>query len=158
MSKNTKIILGVIGVLLVLGAARWALTPKMDVSEMSSDTKGEYTIKSDDGETVIKSGGSVPEDFPKDVPIYSGASVVSSVSGLNTGVTGHAVNFETSASVADVIAFYKDGLAKSGWKIVSTYNTNDTQMLVAQKDKMSAMVSATMVNGKTQFILTVGNN
>lgn len=158
MSKNTKIILGVVGVLLVLGAARWAFTPKIGIPGMSSDAKGEYTIKSDDGQTVIKSGGSVPEDFPKDVPIYSGASVVSSVSGLNTGVTGYAVNFETGAAVAEVIAFYKDGLAKSGWKIVSTYNTGDTEMIVAQKDKMATMVSATMVNGKTQFIVTVGNN
>lgn len=157
MSKNTKIILGVVGVVVVLLAIRWSVQSRMPAG-VKTGLMGDktYTMKSADGGTTVTSGGSVPSDFPSDVPVYGNSTVISSASAVNAGGMGHVLNLETSSSVDSVIDFYKKELAAKGWTVMSNYASGETKMLVVKKGEVVAMVSAINVDGKTQVVLSVG--
>lgn len=73
---------------------------------------------------VELNSGKLPEDFPKEFPVYRGAKVVSSVKGQDLtgrqGGTGWLVNFETKDDTEKVTAFYQENLAKSPWTLESS--------------------------------------
>src|SRR5690349_9105440 len=55
--------------------------------------------------------GSIPADFPKDVPVYAGAGITSA-----STAGGMAVAVLTTADAPEkVAAYYKDELEKQGW-------------------------------------------
>jgi len=75
----------------------------------SSD--GTVKITTREGTTVV-TAAALPANFPKDVPIYRGASVVNSVQGEDAiGVT-----LQTTDSVKAVADFYRREMASRGWQ------------------------------------------
>jgi len=75
----------------------------------SSD--GAVRITTKDGTTVV-AAAKLPANFPKDVPIYKGASIVNSVQGEDAiGVT-----LQTTDSVKAVADFYRREMAALGWQ------------------------------------------
>lgn len=81
-------------------------------------------------------GIAVPDSFPKDVPILSGATVkVAMTQGAQMVVHLHAAR-----AVADVAKFYQDELKGQGWEIETSMNMGDTSMLSAKKDKRQCSV------------------
>ena len=91
------------------------------------------TVKVSAGDT----GVTLPDGFPKDVPIYKGAAVVLSMTQDKTLV----VHFRAPASVADGMKFYQAGLKDQGWSIETTMNMGETSMLSAKKaDRQCSVV------------------
>ena len=79
--------------------------------------------------TASKDGVALPDNFPKDVPIYKGAVVqVASTQGKTM-----MVHFTVDAAVADALKYYQDELKSQGWQIDSTMNMGQGSMLVAKK-------------------------
>ena len=112
--------------------------------EVTVDKKnGQVTFerKSKDGNVKVsanESGVALPDDFPKDLPIYKGAVVkVASTQGKTM-----MVHLNVSASVAEVLKYYQDQLKEQGWEIESTMNMGEGSMIAAKKAdrKCSAMV------------------
>jgi len=65
--------------------------------------------------------GTLPADFPTDVPIYPGVSVT----GSTTTADEQDVLLSAEASSADIYAYYKSQLASGGWTITQdTYAFN----------------------------------
>jgi len=112
--------------------------------EVTIDKKGgqvTFEGKSKQGDVKVSAndrGVALPDDFPKDVPIYQGAVVkVASTQGKTM-----MVHMAVSASVADALKYYQDQLKDQGWEIQSTMNLGEGSMISAKKAdrQCSAMV------------------
>src|SRR5689334_15276542 len=64
----------------------------------------------------ISSSSKLPDSFPGDFPIYSGAKVQGSVSGSQGGVSGTTVSWQTGDSVSKVTDFYTGKFKDGPWK------------------------------------------
>jgi len=117
------------------------------------DASGEkITIKSEEGTTVYSGGKSaaVPENFPKDVYVYEGATIIAAV----TVPDGFNLLMESSDSADKVMGTIKGKMTGFGWKEETTVTQGKNAMAGYKKGERSAMVN---VNGdnKTQITLTV---
>jgi hypothetical protein len=96
--------------------------------------------------------GSLPADFPKDIPIYTGAGITSA---STTGGTVGAV-LTTSDDPAKVASFYKDELAKNGWSKPQAVDMAGTSSISATKEKRRIGVGITKSqDGKTNISIGV---
>lgn len=89
----------------------------------------------DFGDPIVTEGV-IPEGFPKDVPIYPGANIGSSISGPGLGVF---VTFDTDDPVDAILAHYRSELAKGGWSVVDTAGGDG---LDATKEQRTVQVRA----------------
>lgn len=124
---------------------------KADV-DISGD---KVTVKTKDGTTTYAAGAGakVPENFPKDVYIYSGATVLSSVSVPD----GFTVMLQTKDASDKVVSTLKSKLTADGWKEEMTMNQGEVVILGYKKGERSAVVNVTSANNVTQIGLTVAN-
>jgi hypothetical protein len=115
-----------------------------------------YEATTKDGTVKVTAGGDnvkLPDNFPKDIPIYKGAKIQMSSSQPKASL----VHFVVDASVADAAKFYQDELKKQGWEIETSMNMNDTSMLSAKKDKQNCTVVVVKQDKGAMIQLTVEN-
>lgn len=92
--------------------------------------------------------GSLPADFPKDIPVYTGATVVAGA----TGAMGKGASFSTADDAAKVAEFYKAELAKQGWTDVKSMAAGPATSVTASKDKRMLAIGITKgPDGKTMI-------
>src|ERR1700682_6414708 len=121
-------------VLLVAGCHR---------SKNVSTTRGDVKI-----EESGSAGSKLPDDYPKDVPVASGAKIVMATSVNNADTKGSSIVLESAESFDKTVAFYKKGLADNGWKIDGTISGENTTMLTAAKDTRQLVVQIGESEGK----------
>lgn len=115
------------------------------------------TFKGEEGEVSFNASGDMPESFPKDFPVYSGATLKSSFTATGEDTKGTSVVWETGDGVDKVSDFYKSELAKKGWKIVSTFEQEGTTTLTFEKEGVGGFLGiAKGEGGKTAISVTVG--
>jgi len=118
-----------------------------------------FSVTTADG-TFTTTGGknaAVPDSFPKDVPIYPGAEIVSSTSMAQMGMAS--VQWSTADDTAAVVAYYKRELAANGWTEVTAMSQGGPkpmEMLSYSKGEAVATVMAMAEQGKTMVSVTVG--
>ncbi len=100
-----------------------------------TDDDGELTVTSDTGETAVFTTDRLPENFPTDVPLYPGASILGS--GLISGSAN--LSLQANKPAKDVVAWYKNELVDKSWNITSE-NTYDTTWLSAEKKNGSTII------------------
>lgn len=91
-----------------------------------------YEVTTREGKLKMATGDKsvpLPDNFPKDVPLYTGAVVKMAASHGGQLV----VHLQTAASCADVAKFYQDQLKGQGWEVDTTMNMGDTGMVMAKK-------------------------
>jgi len=118
--------------------------------KMSGD---EMTIQGPDGQTTFRAAGAgkMPEDFPADVYVYPGASVVSSLSYPG----GYNLVLESSAASKDVVAKYSAEMKGKGWAESSSMNTPEMSMTAFAKGNRTANLIVQAEGGTTTLNLTV---
>ena len=129
--------------------------------DVSNVQNGKMTFTdSKTGAKVDIGGGSVPDTFPKDFPLYPGAKVTSSLSGAQTGKSsGYWLTMTTSDSVDKVSAFYSSQLAANGWTLASTFTANGTTTETATKSNWSGSLALTTDSSKaTQIVIILGQD
>ena len=111
-------------------------------------------VEGPDGVQTFRAGGAgdMPKDFPADVFVMSGASVVSSI----TTPGGANLSLKSSSSKADVVAQYAAEMKAQGWATESTMDMGEMAMLSFAKDNRMASVIVQTENGATAINLTVG--
>lgn len=122
-----------------------------------------FTVKDANGNATVdvnSSGGAAPSNLPAYVSVYPGAKVQSSVVGSGTTGTGGSIAIQASASIADVLAFYKKQAASAGFAETMNLQTGGTTMFTAaSKDsKKSIQVIASSADGGTHAQITWGGN
>ena len=111
-------------------------------------------VEGPDGAQTFRAGGAgeMPKDFPADVYVPAGASVVSSISapgGLN-------LTLQSGSPKTDVVAQFAAEMKAQGWATESTMDMGETAMLSFAKDNRRASVIVQSENGATTINLTVG--
>jgi hypothetical protein len=104
------------------------------------------TIKTDDGELSVSGNeAKLPDDFPKDFPIYDDAEVESASSIASGGSKTFYVNFESTDEPQAVYDRYKAEGPSEGWTLESDYfmssSDGDSGIISLKKDKMTASVA-----------------
>lgn len=106
------------------------------------------TIPDKQGIATVRSGPSVPVSLPEGFSLLPGSRVVGNSmvtrpgGGQNTLVT-----FESDASAQGVIAHSRDEAKAAGFAITLEVTTGDTFILVADRERDGARLSATATQG-----------
>lgn len=170
-SGSKKALWIVIGVVIVLALAGWGVRAAMrglsrtvadKAIEAASGGKvkvnsdnGQYTVTGNDGSTVQWGTNKLPDGWPSDVSIYSGATIrYSGSSNPTTGKAGAAVMFQTADSAQKVADFYKTDLAAKGWHVEGTYTGGTTTVMGASKDGRS--LSIQIAGSDSMTSVTIG--
>ncbi len=98
---------------------------------VATDGKGTKVTASGAGNAAL------PENFPKDVPMISGAKIA--VAMVLTDAAS--VNLIAPSSPDDAAKFYAENLKAQGWKVESPANVAGRTMLSAKKDKRDCNVA-----------------
>ncbi|MBK9001983.1 MAG: hypothetical protein IPM35_40175 [Myxococcales bacterium] len=147
-----RTVIVLVALALVTGGCR-KIEEKMAEKAAEKATGGEVNIDSKTGQVKLKqkgpdgketevqlgTGSSVPADFPKAVPIYPGAKVISAVT-ISQG-EGHMVMLNSSDSTQQVLEYYKKNL--SGFKVDGELAGGDTTILTMSNAELTVSVSAT---------------
>jgi hypothetical protein len=126
---------------------------------------GEVTVNKNGSEVTIESktkdgnvkmssnaaGVALPDDFPKDVPIYKGAVPQMAT----TQGKMMMVHFNSSAPVADILKFYQEQLKEQGWEIQTTMNIGEGSMLSAKKGERECTATVMKQDKGSMIQLTV---
>ncbi len=170
-SSNTKLIIIIVvvaAVLVILGGGAYyanqyfaektaeeiieqATGGKVDIEEGGD----EATVETDEGKITIGQND-VPDSFPSDITVYSGAKVTTSAD-TDEGVT---VILETSDSSSKVFEFYKKDLAGNNWTKTIVSSEEDSSVIQAEKGSKQVIIMtgpSSEDTSVTQIIITVGN-
>lgn len=121
--------------------------------DLDLDQNGGLKVNTNEGEWSLGSKASVPSDFPSDMPVYSGAQVISSAKDNNP--TTWSVILQTSDSMEKVYTYYQTQLAAKGWTVDSTYDYGEIKSLGVSKTGYSGTVMVSKSDEKTAITLTV---
>lgn len=144
------------GVSMLQGAIESKTGVKTNIEDLE---KGKMTFTdTETGQTVSVGSQQLPVDFPKDFPVYPGAAVAGSVSGMKQGEgSGHLVTFTTKDSLEKVIKYYTDELTKQGWKTTASFNTEKMQTWAVSKGTQEGSLSVSSEEDTTTILATLGN-
>jgi hypothetical protein len=123
---------------------------------MSGDEeKGQVAIKTEEGETLNVSYGkdSLPDNFPKDVPVYSPASVkMTQILDDSKSV----ISLGTQDDVSKVAAFYKKELPAKGWSVKNEMSMGNMSLLHVQKGNRALNVTVNKSDEETIISMVIG--
>jgi hypothetical protein len=135
-------------------------TPGGDVKVEESGKAGQSTVtftgKNGESMTINSEGSKLPDDYPKDVPVASGAKIVMATSVNNADNKGSSLVLESADSFDKTVAFYKKGLADQGWKIDATIAAENMTMFTAAKDTRQLAIQIGQSDGKCSVTQTLG--
>lgn len=170
--SKSKMIWYVVGALLVLMvgcAAIGSIGSKIaektmeGVMERASGGKAKVDMK-DDGTMEVKTAdgtmnvgtATVPDEWPKDAPVYPGATAsYSATMNGSEGKQGLALVLMTTDSQEVVATYYKAELVKEGWTMDGTMQGGGTTILTATKDTRTFSAAITETDGRTAITIGV---
>jgi len=115
------------------------------------------SYKGEDFEFSYDAGGELPEDFPKDFPIYDNSKLVSKWSSTNEENEGISVILETGDDLSKVSDYYKTKLEKEGWTITSTFSQEDSSVFSFEKGDTEGILGITNAEDKVSISITISN-
>jgi hypothetical protein len=170
-SNKTLIVIVVIVILLaLLGWAGQMMTAKMTsftgekLAEKLLERAGgpgtdvdingdSVQVKMKDGSGSVEVGNaSLPDSWPKDVPVYAGAKIQYSGSQAdgNQGVIAMSMD-----APEKILAYYKETLMKDGWKNTQSVSTGAANAMQFEKDGRAISVSIISSDGGSMITLGV---
>ncbi len=94
------------------------------------------------GQSVQVGTGKIPDNFPKDFPVYPGAKVTSSLSGSDKGLkNGFWLTLSSTDTLDTVSSYYKSNLKTNGWTVKTTLETTSNVTLGISKNTMEGTVT-----------------
>jgi hypothetical protein len=149
--KTTTLGFAVLSSLLLVGCGGSPAATTNTAAPKNAAAPTTTTVSTPSGPATA-STGALPADFPKDVPVYPGATIVSA---SNVGGTAGAV-LNTADAGDKVATYYKDELAKQGWSNPQAVNAAGTNAIRATKEKRQVAVTITKADdGKTNISLGI---
>jgi hypothetical protein len=145
MRKNRMTGICIIAATLTGGACSRSATYTSKDGSVTVEKKGtgdaaSMTFTGRNGEKVSLdvNGGKMPDDYPKDIPVYEGTKVVMSQTASEKHTTS--LVLESKDPAEKIADFYKKGLESSGWKIEGSMNMGQMNMYTATKENRQAVV------------------
>lgn len=139
-------------------AAEAVIEAKTGEKVQIDQSDGKVRVQSKDGKgTFVVGENKVPDDFPKNVPVYPGAKVESAMAATGgQGDSGFILTLSTPDAADKVAAFYKDAASKNGAKQLLDMQTPAGHMVSWQTTdalSASAVVSGDASENKTTIML-----
>ena len=125
-----------------------------DVTVEGDENQGQVKIKTKDGESIISyNKNKLPDNFPKDIPVYSPAQV------QMTQIMENGKNVMASLNTDDdpgkVIQFYKKAFSQAGWEVKGEMNMGNTSLLQGEKGAKELNVTVNREQEKTVIALVL---
>ena len=121
---------------------------------------GQFTYKDNKtgSEMTIGENAKIPDDFPKDVLIYSGAKATSVLWNKTEGSANITLNSGDDAAL--VLKWYEDRFKGDGWKEEQSTSYNNVEMRQYTKDKVTVTVTVwpNAEEGKTGTFMTLSRS
>jgi hypothetical protein len=136
---------------------------KVDITVFGKGGEKAHISGSDQGMTVVGKEGekfqiaggegsvALPEGFPKDVPIYPGAKVQTSMKSKDAMTA----TLHTPDDAAKVSGYYKEQMKANGWEIETTMDMPQGTMLAGKKGEEGLQVMVMSDNKATTVTLSV---
>jgi hypothetical protein len=127
---------------------------KMD---LTGGKEGVSFTDSKTGEKVSIGEQKIPDNFPKDFPIYPGAKPSGTMSGSNSqkDSIGFWVVFSTNDSVDKVKAYYEKEFKSKGWAIDNTMTINNSMTWTITKGDLAGTTVVGLGDNDTGTMITV---
>lgn len=130
-------------------------TEEGTITMSGDEEKGQIAIKTEEGETLNVSYGkdSIPDNFPKDVPVYSPAAVkMTQIIDDSKSV----ISLGTKDDVSKVAAFYKKELPAKGWNVKNEMSMGNMSLLHVQKGNRALNVTVNKSDEETIISMVIG--
>ena len=154
--RRVWVILLVVCALLVVGCdnnqtKKESENTKSETKVESKKKSGTYKYKNEKSEGQAEVGEDVdlPDDFPKDVPIYKNARITAAINNKSDQAEMTAVTLESKHSFKQVGQYYEKQLKASGYEIEGVYSTSKSMTINTKKGNTSVVVASTDQDGKT---------
>jgi len=96
----------------------------------------------------------IPDNFPKDFPIYTNAKVSSSYTAPDTE-KGIWLTLTTADSSEKVVSFYTGKLKENGWSQTSTTDPADGTIFTVSKDKLAGSLLIQKAKGSSETSIII---
>ncbi|MCC7543399.1 hypothetical protein IT415_01670 [bacterium] len=106
-------VLGIVGTIAAGFVAGSFFSGIFGQNKVQVNQNGTVEVKTDDGKVSFSNKKELPGNWPSDVPVYPGATVLASFAGENHLVN---VQFWSQDDLEKVIQYYKDQLPGNGWQ------------------------------------------
>lgn len=113
------------------------------------------TLTDDKGQTVVMGAGA-PQNLPKDLPVYPGATTEGGVNVTGGEGGGVMLIAKTKDSPDQVLAYYQAEMPKAGWKIATTVQSGEGHVLMCEKDDRFASIIIGKEGDMSSVTLTSG--
>lgn len=114
-------------------------------------TNNQVTVNTNEGSTTWGENLSLPDDFPTDVPIYSGANIATSTT--DTSSNAFYITMISSDDFKTISDYYKAEIENQGWTTenASSYNSESgkSTTYIATKDNRDLTVGLYETTGET---------
>lgn len=154
-------VLGLLVPALGLGCGGGEETIETEAGDVSLSREGEdvhVTARDGQFEGRFGQGAELPENFPDDVPIPEGATIVGAMTSREPGAEGRMVSIQSDASTDALLKAFRDGMEANGWSIEQEMNMMGQQMLHASKGGRSLMVQVMERDGGSHAMLHLGED
>ena len=111
------------------------------------------------GAKVEINSGKIPEDFPKNFPLYPGANLTTTLSGNSKDdESGFWLTFSTKDSLSKVADYFKTNLKTNGWETKMAFETDQNTTFGVSNDNLEGSVTITRAEGanETSFVIMLG--
>jgi hypothetical protein len=154
MSKHI-LAAAVIGFLCACSHSHTYTTSNGSVSiDQSKDGASSIHAVGKDGASVDIGTNKPITDYPSDVPLYSGKSVMDVKSGEKHS---RVIMVQTPDSMDKISDFYKSKLADNGWKVETSMNMEKMVMYKASKENRDLVVQIGSDNGQQSISHTLAD-
>lgn len=141
-NKTLKIVLIIVGVFVLLAMLGVAILiwfgatigeKAIEQATDSSITRSDegISIETEDGDFAIGSDQELSEDFPKEVPLYSPATITATARSRQADEVFWNATLSTNDSAGSIQSFYENALEQDGWTIESSFETGGLSNLGA---------------------------
>ncbi|MCH8084428.1 MAG: hypothetical protein IH885_09360 [Myxococcales bacterium] len=127
------------------------------VEKMDPDGKGMHLTATDPaGQEITASIGDeieIPEEFPKDVPIFPGSTPMAFLFAPDEGII---VTFKSTEEQQEIYDYYQSTLADDGWEILEE-KTEEGRLsfeAIKQNRKVAVIVAGTKGDSRVSVIVT----
>lgn len=138
---NKYIAIGLAVLLVIVGVVYWFFVKPVKTVPVNQASQNQIKEKKE----IVKKDVApdvVPERFPANIPIESGAKITQNYNATAPDGRFQATRvFATSLTLAQNLKIYRDFLVKDGWKIETTLDMENYKMILGSKANAQLQVS-----------------
>lgn len=104
------------------------------------------------GATINLGINKIPDNFPKDFPIYTNATITSSQTG-----NGFWLTLISNDDINKVSSYYENALKENGWSATKTTTTSTISWSIS-RENLIGYLTITNENNKTSIVVVLGES